>query len=212
MLKSESMQRPLFQKYDIFGVQQHQAQEAKRIAAGIQPERLSEDLDKLAAEIASELTMELPTLNEGGAYTSDKQIKVDARRVPGRIVFDRGHPVLIDATEITFHVPFTGDPAVFDVQPSTHNMNPPIADVDKDKSELLIVQHAFDENTPVKAQYDRTLQEIKQHLEWLRPGATQTETMRQAARLELEKRKQANSIHRKIVDSIGLPKRPSDKG
>jgi len=203
------MQRLLFQKYDIFSVQQHQAQEARRIAGEIPTERLSEDLDKLAVEIADGLIMNLPTLNESGIYTSDKQVKVDARRVPGRIVFDRGQPVWIDATEITFHVPFTGDPDVFDVTPSTHNMNPPVADVSKDKSELLIVQHAFDEATPVKAQYERTLQEIKQHLEWLRPAATATEPLKQAARAELEKRKQASETHNKIISSLGFPKKPS---
>jgi hypothetical protein len=206
------MQRALFQKFDIFSVQQHQAQEAKRIAGEIPAERLTGDLDKLAAEIADGLTMNLPTLNESGIYTSDKQIKVDARRVPGRIVFNRGQPVWIDVTEITFHVPFTGDPEIFDVTPSTHTMNPPIADADKTKSELLIVQHSFDETTPVKAQYERTLQEIKPHLEWLRPAATATEPMRQAARAELGKRKQAGETHKKIVGSIGFPNRPPDKG
>jgi|SRR5882724_13686385 len=86
------MQRMLFQKYDIFGVQQHQAQEAKRIAGEIPAEQLSGDLEKLAAEIAESLTMAVPTLNESGIYTSDKQIKVDARRGTGQplVTYPRG--------------------------------------------------------------------------------------------------------------------------
>ena len=171
--------------------------------------RLSEDFEKLASEIAGSLVLDLPVLDDAKAYTTDKQIKVDARHVPGRMVFDRGRPVLIDATEITFHIPFTGDASIFDLQPTTYNMNPPVADVDENKSELLIVQHAFDEATPVRAQYERTLQEIKQHLEWLRPAAGQSEGMKQAARAELTKRKQADETHNKIVGSVGLPRRPS---
>ncbi len=130
---------------------------------------MQEDPEKLAQEIADDLVLDLPVLDEPGIYTTDRQVKVDARGIPGRIVFPGRGPVLIDATKITFHIPFKGDPEIFDVSPSTHSLNPPVADIDPQRREILITCEAVDENSPVKVNFERTLQAIKQHLDWLRP-------------------------------------------
>lgn len=199
--------RHLFRKLDIFAVQLHQQEQMKKAAWQLPPEKLSEDDEKVASELAAEFTMDLPTLDESAIYQSDRQVQIDARKLPNRMIFDRSRPVWVNGTEITIHIPFKGDPAVFDVQPSTHNLNPPFADVDVKANEILLVYQVTDANSPVKAQYEKTLQEIKQHLEWLRPAATQVDGLKQVCRTELAKRKQANHAHENIVGSLGLPRR-----
>lgn len=200
-------QRALFRKYPIFAVQQRQEQLAKEAARALPQERLSEDEDKLVTEIAASLTMELPTLDPSQIYQTDRQVQLDARFLPNRFAFNRSRPVPVDGTEITIHVPFKGDPSMFDVCPSQHNSNPPTAEIDPTSSEILLTYRTADENSPIKARYEATLRQIAEHLEWLRPAAAQTDGLKQAARGELAKRKQASAAHSKIVGSLGIPSR-----
>lgn len=200
--------RPLFHKFDLYAVQQRQQQQAREAVRQLPPERLGEDEETLIAKIVTDFTMDLPSLDEANIYQSDKQVQLDARRLPNRFIFNRSHPVLVDGTEITIHIPFKGDPAMFDVIPSTQTMSPPIGEVDDTSCEVLLTYQTAEADSPIKAQYERTLQEIKQHLEWLRPATTQTDSLKQAVRSELVKRKQAAESHSRVVDSLGLPKRP----
>jgi hypothetical protein len=200
--------RPLFSKMDIFAVQQHQQEKAKEAVRQLPQQRFTEDESTLAAEIASAFTMELPVLDESGIYQSDRQVQLDARGLPNRMVFDRSRPVPVDGTEITIHVPFKGDPALFDVRPSQFSLNPPFAQIDSRNGEILLTYRTADANFNIKAQYERTLQEIKQHLEWLRPAAMQTDGVKQTVLAEIAKRKQATEVHSKVVDSVGLRRRP----
>ena len=41
-------------------------------------------------------------------------------RIPNRIVFGSG-PIMEDVTELTVHIPFEGDPGVFNIAPSAYN-------------------------------------------------------------------------------------------
>jgi len=200
--------RALFRKYNIFSVQQHQEQKVKEAVRALPQERLSEDEEKLAAEIAASLTMDLPTLDPSQVYQTDRQVQLDARALPNRFVFNRSRPVPVDGTEITIHIPFTGDPSMFDVCPSHHNLNPPIAEIDATNSEILLIYRTAEDNLPIKARYEATLRDISQHLEWLRPAATQTDGLKQIARGELAKRRQASEAHAKIVGALGIPRRP----
>jgi hypothetical protein len=61
-------ERALFRKYPIFAVQQHQEQRAKEAVRALPQERLGEDEEKLATEIAASLTMELPVLDPSQIY------------------------------------------------------------------------------------------------------------------------------------------------
>ena len=127
------------------------------------------------------------------------------------MVFDRSRPVPVAGTEVTIHIPFKGDAALFDIRPSQHNLNPPIGAIDSTTGEILLTYRTADPNVNIKAQYERSLQEIKQHLEWLRPAAVQTDGLKQILRAEISKRKQAAVSHAKVVDSLGLPKGPPKK-
>jgi hypothetical protein len=201
--------RALFRKYSIFDVQLHREQQAKEAVRAMPQERLSDDEEKLATEIAASLAMALPSLDLPEIYQTDRQVQLDARHLPNRMVFNRSRPVPVDGTEIVIHIPFTGDPSVFDICPSQHNLNPPIAEIDVMNSEILLTYQVADEVVPIKARYEATLNEIRQHLEWLRPALDQTDALKQAARTELGKRNQANESHTKIVGSLGIPRRTS---
>jgi hypothetical protein len=203
--------RPLFRKFELFAIQQHQQQQAKEAVRELLQDRLSEDEEKLTAEILSNFAMDLPILDESGIYQSDRQVQLDARRLPNRMIFNRSRPVPVDGTEITIHIPFKGNSGMFDVAPSQRDLNPPVGDIDETNKEILLTYQTADESSPIKASYERTLDAIKRHLEWLRPAVIQTDGLKQVVRAELAKRKQAAQSHVKVVDSLGLPRQPPKK-
>ena len=200
--------RLLFRKFEIFAVQRHQEQQAKEAVRQLPQEKLSGDEEKLISEIVSNFAMDLPILDESKIEQTDRQVQLDARRLPNRLVFNRSRPVPVDGTEITIHIPFEGDPAMFDVAPSQRDLNPPVGDIDEANKEILLTYETADASSPIKASYERTLEAIRRHLEWLRSAASQTDGLKQVVRAEIAKRKLTAQAHAKVVDSLGLPRRP----
>ena len=79
---------------------------------------------------------------------------------------DRG-PVYVTGTEVVVEVPFSGDPEMFKVRPSTSNMNPPRGDVRGN----TITFRSWGENMnaqQVRSELDRWLADINQYLQWQR--------------------------------------------
>lgn len=152
--------RPLFRRFDVFTVQLHREEKAREAVRAIPYERLAQQDETLVTEITDGLKMELPTLLDAEIYQTDRQVKIDARGLPNRMILDRSRPVYVGGTEITIHVPFKGDPALFEVSPSTHDMNPPIGEIDAQKSELLLMYQTADANSPIKAQFERHSQRL----------------------------------------------------
>ena len=151
--------------------------------------------------------MTLPVLDLSNVYQTDREVQIDARRLPNRIVLNRSRPVPVPGTEITIHIPFTGAALLFDVCPSHHNTNPPIAEIDAENRELLLVYQIAEAGWPVKTRYEATVNEIQQHLHWLQLEIEETQGLKQVASEEIAKRKQAHESHNKIVQSLGLPRR-----
>lgn len=77
-----SSSRPLFNKVDILSVQQHQQEKAKEAVRQLSIEKLNENDDALAAEIATTFTLDVPVIDESGIYQTDRQVQIDARRLP----------------------------------------------------------------------------------------------------------------------------------
>jgi hypothetical protein len=198
---------PLFRKYNVAAVQLDRQQKAKEAVLALPQEALGEDIEKLAGEIVASLAMTLPVLDLPNVYQTDREVQLDARRLPNRMVFDRSRPVPVPGTEITIHIPFHGDAWLFEVCPSNHNMNPPVAEIDAANKEILLIYQTAEAAWPIKARYEATVNEIQQHLQWLRPEIEETDSLRQVTRAEVAKRKQSYESHNKIVQSLGLPRR-----
>jgi hypothetical protein len=118
----------LFRGVDSFSVQQQQTERMKSEIAGIDANRLlNTNVDDLIGYFAEKYGIEVPELIEGEMVVDQREAQRDVSGDPMRRFFYDRHQgqIMVTGTEIALEVPFSGDPQMFQVQPSTYNTNPP---------------------------------------------------------------------------------------
>jgi hypothetical protein len=196
--------RLLFHNVDIFAVTEHQKQELKAKFQQLSQRDL--EAETLAARLVDEFSINVPTLSEAEKYATTCEKQIDVSRDPTRFIHDRSRPFYMPGTKITIHVPFQGDPGLFDVQPSTFNLNPPLGDISN--HELLLIYEVVNPGAAISSEADRNLAQVRQHLEWLRPSGEQLQRgLEQLVQSLIAQRKQQISAHAQVVQSLGIPVR-----
>ena len=158
----------LFSRSSIFDVLEHQTSALKQEAEHLDSATLEEVPEQeVVRDLASKYKLEVPALQEDKAYISHREIDIDVSHDPMRLIFNRSEPFYIRGVEITFSVPFRGDPDLFHIRPSSFNLNPPRGEING--NEIHIITQRTDNNAAAaKTQYEETLGNIKQYLGWLR--------------------------------------------
>ena len=147
----------------------------------------------------------MPVLEDDKAYVSRREVDVDVSGDPMRMIWDRNQPFYIKGTEITVKIPFKGAPDLFQVRPQTFNLNPPRGEIRS--REVHLVQVRTDNNAAaVKAEYEGTIHNIKQHLSWLEASITDFNSkVGQQVQALITQRRQTLKSSEDMVASIGLP-------
>jgi len=197
----------LFRSQSIFDVQEGAKRQLKLAVQNLTEDQVRnpETLEQLIRDHS----FEIPVLDDSRIeVVSQKNVPVDARNYPNRIVFDRSRPVWIDGTEITIGIPFIGDGDWFHVQPTSFNLNPPWGEVVG--SEIHLVYRRPDYNTEaLKADYTRNISEIKKHLDWLKSSADSfNHEVRSLANQLVQQRLKHFEQSTGMVQGLGLPVRP----
>jgi hypothetical protein len=134
----------LFSSADSFSVIASQQKNLKSDVAGYDANRLlNTNVDDLAAYFVEKYTADVPVLLEDQMTVDQQEVQRDVSRDPRRMAYimgDRGS-LYVTGTEITVEVPFTGDPGLFKVQPSTFSSMPPIGQV---RGQVLIFKYWSD--------------------------------------------------------------------
>lgn len=158
----------------------------------------------LPQRLASEYGMDVPVLDESRKYAKKEETQVDVSRDPLRFISDRSRPFYMPGTELSIFVPFTGDPGVFNVRPSSFDMNPPRADVIG--NELCFTYKFVAAPTSLTAEYERTIAQVKKYLDWLRPSAAQLQSeLLQLVQTVTTQRKRQAAEHAQVLDTLGIP-------
>ena len=166
----------------------------------------AQDGMRLAARLVDEFSINVPTLSDAEKYATTREMQIDVSRDPTRFIHDRSRPFYMTGTEITIHVPFQGDPGLFDVQPTSFNLNPPIGDISG--QELVFVYDVVNPEVNVKAGAERNLLQVRQYLDWLRPSGEQLRReLVQLAQSLITQRKQQITAHAQVVQAMGIPVR-----
>lgn len=157
----------LFSSRDLRMLFEHQNTEIKKEIDALPSERvLNTSPDDWVAYFSGKAEIEPPQLDETGISLEQDEAKVDVSHDPGRLIFDRSRPFYLPGTAITFCIPFSGEPELFRFRPSTYSMNPRQAAVRGNELRLRYVR--LDHNAEaVRAEFERDLGTIKQHLEWM---------------------------------------------
>jgi hypothetical protein len=194
-------QPPLFYRANIFDVlaSRHAVLEDdfKRL-----PETALSD-DQLPEKLANKYGLAVPILDDANKHATTREVDVDVSRDPMRVIFDPSRPVYVRGTEITIHIPFQGDPSLFDVRPQNFNLNPPRGEFDEHELRMI---YTIIEPKDISPEIERRITEVKQHLDWLRPSAVQLKSqlqqLVQALVAERNKRIKANE---QLIKNLGIP-------
>jgi hypothetical protein len=195
-------QHLLFSGASVFDVIESQKRQLRDELQRLPLSRL-DDAD-LPQRLAGEYGMDVPVLDEGRKYAKKEETQVDVSRDPMRFISDRSRPFYMPGTELSIFVPFSGDPGLFDVRPSSFDMNPPRGDVIGD--ELCFTYKFVDAAANLTGEHERTIAKVKTYLDWLRPSAAQLQSeLQQLAQTLVAQRKKQAAEHAQVLDSLGIP-------
>jgi hypothetical protein len=193
----------LFSKFDLFNVIEAQKQRLKEAY-----QRLPEDQaleEDVIGRIKSEYMLDVPVLKTDDMYCVEGKTKVDVSRMPNRIVFGSG-PVMEEATELTVHIPFDGDPGVFNIAPSAYNSR--VAEGEVMGNEVLLRVVMIDSNYDVQAHIDREVAQINWALTHLREKkAYENQELESTLRQAVAQRKRAIESRGNVVGKLKIPLR-----
>jgi hypothetical protein len=158
----------------IFDVLESQKQKVKDAVAALNENYvLNVSEEDLVQSLIAEHTLHVPVIKEADIHVADhREASVDVSGDPMRMIMDRSRPFHVPGSTTIIAVPFDGDSGFFKVQPQTYNLNPPRADVVPDE---LHLSYTTVEPNPerIKMEYLQTVQQIKEHLTWLRSSVDQ---------------------------------------
>ncbi len=203
----------LFSKAQVFGVMENRKRQLKKAVHDMSRARidLASSDDALAEELSCEYGLDVPVLDEANKYAMKEEADVVVHHGPdGAPVFNiSGGPVRKRGLRVTIVVPFKGDPAVFNVQPTAFDSNPPMAELHEQEIRLIyeIAYPSFD----INAACDRTLSKVNQYLANLQPSADQLKVeLKQLALSLISVRRQESGNQSEILQSLRMPVREVD--
>ena len=151
----------LFSEYDLSAVLQNQLNHVEDRVRAVDPVRFETSTDDLlSATIASGLVVAPIELLEDQLSVSPRDAKVDVSHDHRRVLVGPG-PHYVDGLEVTYHLPFSGDPNLFKCTPSRRTYDPPRAVLqlgeltfpyDSANRDVAATKKSFDEDlTTIKA-------------------------------------------------------------
>lgn len=123
--------------------------------------------EQVQQNLKERFTLDVPVLRpQGEMWAEQSATKVDVRQLPNRLPVPGGRTIMEEIPKLTVHVPFDGDPDVFDIAPSIYGGSPASGEIFGQELvlEFLIVMPGFD----VQGSIDRTLGQINSTLRYLR--------------------------------------------
>jgi len=203
----------LFAKYDIGSTLRNgPARLVQSIDALSDAEILDGGQEKLVQRLVVDHLIAIPELHLDAVEPSQCEVDIDVSGDQTRMIYDRSRPSYIKGTEISFRVPFTGDPDVFRCQPSSYSLNPPHADIERD---AIIVRVVRQDQNPQEFRkvFDYAINQINSALAQLRLDCAGLEkALQNAASARLIQRREKRQKDRELIDQLGFSQRkPSSK-
>lgn len=175
-------------------------------AAAIQAEHaLAQTVDQLTAELMERFHVEPLVLDWEAMTVSSKDTKIDVSAEWNRAIFDRGSPFYIEGTELTFHIPFTGEHDLFKFQPPTFTFNPPRGIVGRHELRLVASAPA-DSREGLKGALDNEVAKVKDYVDNANADVAAFNARLDGAAMAAAERRRAKVLaDRELVASLGIP-------
>ena len=198
----------LFSTNDLFLTLQAQEQNAHKAIDNADPSRLlGANTSDLVAAFSEDFRVNPLILKEEEVQIDQKETQVDVSRDPFRMIPDSSEPFYVKGTDTAFFVPFEGDAALFNCQPSTFTLSPPRGYVNNGELILRYVQTEPNANA-IKREFDRDLASIKQYLASISEQVARfNEELKGKINLWVQTRRSWLLTNQNMVASLGFPMR-----
>ncbi len=201
----------LFNGFDSYELKEHQKRKLLEAINDINEKQLlNTKLEEWSEHFESQYHLDVPSLHEDKIQMDHQDTKIDARGLPNRAIFDMSRPVMIDGTEISFFVPFDGDPQLFKCCPHAFNTNPPRASIIN--KELVFTYYLADHNgEEAKKEFTQQLSSIRSYLHTLRTDFQEfNESIKGLVHSRLHQRFDKFKKDQEMATAIGIPLRRRD--
>lgn len=137
----------------------------------------------------------------------NSEVQVNVRNDPNRMFFDDGgRPFYVPGVRIVIVAPFTGEVDFFDVRPQSFNLNPPAAEIEDNEIRLTYEVASPANFEAIKADFNSTLEKIKQYLQWLSDSVQQFNgELTGIARQQVFERKKRVAKEAEGINKLGIP-------
>ena len=124
-----------------------------------------------------------------------------------RHILDRSGAFSLRWTQVSFHVPFDGNPDLFGARPSRFTLNPPRAEV-RDGEWVFSYKRLDRDAQAVKAQLEGELASTREWLSWIQNDISSfNESLRAKAKQRIERRRERLVEDQGTVSQLGYPLR-----
>ncbi|ESX10828.1 hypothetical protein X768_13950 [Mesorhizobium sp. LSJC265A00] len=201
----------LFCSVDWHSVTEIQRQRVAREIAAIDGDRLlNTSTDSLTDYIVEKFQINALTLIEAAISIDQQEVDIDVSQDWNRDIRDRSRSFMVEGTSYEVEVPFKGDASLFNVQPTTFNMNPPTGKV-RGHSLFFSISGTNLDASGVRTSIERTLSSVKSSLSVIaKDAAGFNSSLRGLATEQIEQRKKKLLNDRNIVSEIGFPMKRRD--
>ena len=203
----------LFFNADAFAVQQHQRQAVEAEIANLDGNRLlNTNVDDLVDYIVDKFRIDVPELDEANMVADQREERRDVSGDPQRMAYVAGGPVYVVGAEVTVEVPFSGDPQMFRVRPTTSDLAPPRGEV---AGNNLRFRYWTDKSQDgrLKIELDRWLIDVKRYLHWQRESFRGfNDFLADLARAAITRRREKLLANQNLVASFGIALRRRPDG
>lgn len=127
-------------------------------------EILSQDTE-IVKQLSDRYKLEPPVIRQDDIYTTKQEIEVDISQDPNRLILDRTQPHYVRALEVSFHIPFDGDPDLFQWFTSPFTTVLPRGEVINHEVVVKVKNTDNDVNV-IKKEFERNFNDINLWLGW----------------------------------------------
>jgi hypothetical protein len=195
----------LFMSYDWHSVDRNQREQLQKEVITLDGDRLlNTSPDDLAAYLEEKYKINVPILRRADIEVDQRESQMDVSGDPMRFIRDRTRPFYIPSTLIEVVVPYDGDKEAFGIRPTTYTMNPPCAEI-RDGGLVIHIEGTNLSSDQVKAEIERRLREIEEHLVTMRRDAAALNgQLRAVAAQAIETRRKKLLSDRNLVAGLGF--------
>ncbi|MGH9426815.1 MAG: hypothetical protein ACRD2L_11010, partial [Terriglobia bacterium] len=197
----------LFRGRDMFTLVEYRKQQVTKAVNDLDSTYLlNANEDDLVKWLIDEYSLDVPVVKDDEIHVADHgETKVDVSHDYNRGISDRSRPFYIPGSKTTIAVPVEGDAEFFRISPNTFTTTLPVGEIVGSEIHLSYTTPSQDAEA-IKREYQATVREIKQNLDWQRQTAEPFNNQLEALiRDGVTKRKKRILAGAGMVESLGLP-------